>query len=632
MKQKKFMEHIWLVVCVFVISFMHLYRLVDVPYGLNVDEAGAAYDALCIARFGVDRYLNSWPVYFVNFGDGQNALYIYMLALSFKIFGMSKWAIRIPMVLASFVAAFFGCKYINLKWPKTNRYLVFLTMYALVPVFTMMHRFGLESHLMFAGGMVSLYYSAKALNSGKAKDYLCAGFAFGVTLYSYALSYIVIPICLVLMLAYALRIGKVNLKSALAFAFPLVILALPLIGVQLINYLDLPGVRIGPFTLPKLYEYRTNELSRTSFFGNIWSVLKNTLGHDDLAYNTLGKFGALYYVSIPFIVVGFIMALKNTVVACKEKKFDTAVPMLAWLVGELVMGGFLTGNSDPNSTRLNGIYVCWSYFLVTGVLAVFDFCKEKWQKWSFSLGLASVYVVGFLFFATSYFGAYNEEVFPLKWLFFESYDEVVDVFEEYEDEEWTKRGTCYNWPYVYYLLANEVDPHELPDLYVDYVEFKNDHINEFPNPINLDDNYVVYKSDTSSIELLKELSYDCYKTENYYIFISPFDRFEEVEGDDIKLVIDTKKYDNGQVTISGWCTDEVTGKAFQNLQLSMDGETKELTLLERHDVAASAGNDALMSGFSFSISLEEFVKLETLALTGVCADNAQADIITYMKR
>ena len=103
MKQKNFLQYAWLIVCVLVIGFMHLYRLVDVPYGLNVDEAGAAYDALCIARFGVDRYLNSWPVYFVNFGDGQNALYIYMLALSFKIFGLSKWAIRIPMVLASFV-------------------------------------------------------------------------------------------------------------------------------------------------------------------------------------------------------------------------------------------------------------------------------------------------------------------------------------------------------------------------------------------------------------------------------------------------------------------------------------------------------------------------------------------------
>lgn len=632
MKQKKYMEYAWLIICILVIGFMHLYRLVDVPYGLNVDEAGAAYDALCIARFGVDRYLNSWPVYFVNFGDGQNALYIYMLALSFKIFGVSKWAIRIPMVLVSFVAAFFGCKYIQLKWPKTNRYLVFLTMYALVPVFTMMHRFGLESHLMFAGGMISLYYSAKALSSGKALHYLLAGLAFGVTLYSYALSYIVIPICLVLMLVYAIRIGKINWKGAFAFALPLAILALPLIGVQLINYFDLPGMRIGPFTLPKLYEYRTNELSRSTFFGNIWSVLKNTLGHDDLAYNTLGKFGALFYVSIPFILVGLFVAIKNTILACKEKKFDTSVPVLCWLVGELVMGGLLTGNSDPNSTRLNGIYVCWAYFLVIGILFVFELCKKTWQKWSFSVGVACVYVVGFLFFATYYFGPYNEDVFPLKWLFFESYDEVVEVFDEYEDEAWTKRGTCYNWPYVYYLLANEVDPHELGDLYVDYVEYKNDHINQFPNPINLDDNYVVYKSDASSIELLKELSYDCYETEHYYIFVSPMERFTETEGEACKLVVDTKKFDHGQIMISGWCTDEVTGKAFASLSLSADNKAKDITQLERHDVAVTAGGETLMSGFGFSLSKEEFAKLEELTLIGTREDGSQATIMTYTKR
>ncbi len=632
MKQKKYGAYILLAVLILVLGFMHLYRLTEVPYGLNVDEAGAAYDALCIARYGVDRYLNRFPVYFVNFGDGQNALYIYMVAVCFKLFGVSKFAIRLPMALASFVTAYYGCKYFRLKWQNTNRYLVFLAMYTLVPVFTMMQRFGLESHLMLMGGMISLYYSAKALQTGKTTHYLLAGIALGITLYSYALSYIVIPICLVLLLIYALRIGKLHWKNVLAFALPLGLLALPLIGVQLINYFDLPQLTIGPFTLPKLYEYRTNELSRASFWKNLWSVLKNTLGYDDLAYNTLKKYGALFYISIPFILVGVCDGIRCTVLSFKEKRFDTSVPMLFWLIGEFVMGGFLTGNSDPNTTRLNGIFVSWAYFLVTGFFFVYDFLKAKWQKISFGAVVGTAYLVGFLSFATYYFASYNAEVFPLKWLFFESYDEVVEVLDAHEDEIWTKRPTCYNWPYVYYLLANEVDPHELGNLYVDYVQYKNDHINCFPTPISLDDNYVVYKSDTSSIELLERMSYNCYKTDNYYIFVSPMERFDEIVGDKVRLVIDSKKLDNEQAVISGWCTDTISGKSFATLELSVNGVAQKVDLLERKDVAAAAGDDYLLSGFSFGISLEDFANAEEMVLFGEREDGSKIEILRYEKK
>lgn len=632
MKQKKYVEYLLLAIFVFVMGFMHLYRLTMVPYGLNVDEAGAAYDALCITRYGVDRYLNSWPVYFVNFGDGQNALYIYMLAACFKLFGVSKWTIRLPMVCASFVAAFYGCKYMHLKWPKTNRYLIFLAMYAILPVFTMMHRFGLESHLMFSGGMVSLYYSAKALSSGKTRHYILAGLAFGITLYSYALSYIVVPICLVLLLAYALRIGKLSAKNVIAFVLPLGILALPLIGVQVINYFDLPSLKIGPFTLPKLYEYRSDELSRASFLGNIWSLLKSTLGYDDLAYNTLGRFGTFYYISIPFIVLGFFLAIRKTVLSWKEREFTFSAPVLFWFIGELVMGGLLTGNSKPNSTRMNGIHLCWAFFLVTGILFVFDMCKKHWQKWGFSVMLGSVYLTGFLFFATYYFGAYNDDVFPLKWLFFETYDEVVEVLEEYEEASWTKRDTCYNWPYVYYLLANEVDPHELQNLHLDYVEHKQNHINYFPVPVDLDDNYVVYKTDTSSMELLQSLSYTSLQTENYQIFISPMERFDEILYEEANVVVDYKKYDAGQAVISGWCTDKASSKVFRNLELHINDVQQELTPLERKDVAAVTSEAYLMSGFSIALSLEEFAEVEEITLVGEREDGTKIEILSYAKK
>ena len=81
--------------------FMHFYRLDSVPFGLHIDEAGMAYDAFCLANYSVDRYCNSFPVYFINYGGGgQSALYTYLVALLLK-FGLelNTWTIRLPGAL-----------------------------------------------------------------------------------------------------------------------------------------------------------------------------------------------------------------------------------------------------------------------------------------------------------------------------------------------------------------------------------------------------------------------------------------------------------------------------------------------------------------------------------------------------
>ena len=41
------------------ILFLHIYRLDELPRGLEVDELGMAYDSWCIGNFGTDRYLKS---------------------------------------------------------------------------------------------------------------------------------------------------------------------------------------------------------------------------------------------------------------------------------------------------------------------------------------------------------------------------------------------------------------------------------------------------------------------------------------------------------------------------------------------------------------------------------------------
>ena len=53
-KESKILWYLFLGIVIAIIMFLHLYKLADIPYGLNVDEVGSAYDAYCIETYGVD--------------------------------------------------------------------------------------------------------------------------------------------------------------------------------------------------------------------------------------------------------------------------------------------------------------------------------------------------------------------------------------------------------------------------------------------------------------------------------------------------------------------------------------------------------------------------------------------------
>ena len=80
------------------------YNLSELPRGIHVDEAGMAYDAFSLANFRVDRYLKHLPVYLINFGGGQSALYAYLAAICVKFLGITTTAIRLPALFCNIIA------------------------------------------------------------------------------------------------------------------------------------------------------------------------------------------------------------------------------------------------------------------------------------------------------------------------------------------------------------------------------------------------------------------------------------------------------------------------------------------------------------------------------------------------
>ena len=632
-KKSRILWYISLGVITAIILFLHLYRLADIPYGLNVDEAGSAYDAYCIANFGVDRYAKSYPVYFTNYGDGQNALYTYMTALFFRLFGTSKTVIRMGIALFSLAGALFGFLYACEKWKGKKVPLLFLCLYAILPIFTMTQRFGLESHLMLSAGIVTLYVSMKVLETGKWQYYLLAGIAMGISLYTYALIYIVMPVYLLLWLSYGLYLRKIQLRKLPLLFLPLGLLAAPLIAVQLINIFSLPEMYIGPFTLTRLPKYRSGELGLRDIFRNLKQMFANTMLHDDLSYNTIARYGTMYYFSLPFLLTGLAGSVKDAYISFRQRRFDCSVPVLFWLLGVFVMGCLLKGWSTPNTTRMIGIYIAYLYFITHGIYSVWNLLPKTWLRRIFTGILTGLYAVSFFSFAHYYFTDYNREAFPLNWLFYETYEEISALLEEHRGEEWASRPTCYPHNYIYYLWSYKVNPYEMnlplngPDT------FGEDHINELPPNALAACNYVIFHTDQGSIDLLTEMGYTPMETEKFIFFICPLENYDLTVQQQQYFYIDSVKVIDGTIQFSGWCVDEKTDLPFTEYVLEADDEHMEVLISQRQDVVDVFGDEAFLeSGFYARLPLNIFKTCDSFTFTGIRADGSREIIYQQLRK
>lgn len=150
------------------------YKISDIPYGIHIDEAGMAYDAWSLQKYHVDRWLNSFPVYLINFGRGQSALYAYLCAIFIKVFGKGEWDViwmRMPGVILNLAGYIAGVQIIGKvfeeKWKMFSAFVL-----AILPYFIIQCRFGLDCNLLVSMLTISLCllcYSLEYRKTWKSK-------------------------------------------------------------------------------------------------------------------------------------------------------------------------------------------------------------------------------------------------------------------------------------------------------------------------------------------------------------------------------------------------------------------------------------------------------------------------------
>lgn len=181
--------------------FLRFYKLTVLPDVLHIDEAALGYNSWCLANYGTDRYLNVLPFYPQNFYGGQSPLYTYLVVLLIKFFGkgnLSVFLVRFPAAFASILLWITGTRSMSLIFDNKKITLAAALFLCFCPYFVMSGRYALDCNLMLCCISCSVLVLLLYLKTGKLHTLLLSGVCFDISLYSYALSYLIIPIFLVL--------------------------------------------------------------------------------------------------------------------------------------------------------------------------------------------------------------------------------------------------------------------------------------------------------------------------------------------------------------------------------------------------------------------------------------------------
>ncbi|MCR5419598.1 MAG: glycosyltransferase family 39 protein [Lachnospiraceae bacterium] len=335
-----------------------------VPAGVHLDEIGYWYDAQNLARYGTDRMGSRYPVLPASYGDGHNPCYCYMCMFMLKFFPFSVKLMRAVMGISAIPCFFaaFGIIYQlfeSRRWALLGPVLVTATPYIFAA-----NRWGLNANQMLYVCSIILYFLIRALKYGKIRDYILMGVFFGISLLTYHLSYIMMPLFFVLIFVYLIPVKQFRFKNALASFIPFALIGLPTFLEQLVNL----GL-IQPFSFlgsdyPRLTSYRVGEIAPVNLLNNIGNIITLVFGDNNYTYNSVKEFGTIYWAMIPLMFIGLLLGFKDLYISLKNKELSLFAPII--LYGLSIYLGFIIV-IGCNAYKANAIYINFIVLAIAGL-------------------------------------------------------------------------------------------------------------------------------------------------------------------------------------------------------------------------------------------------------------------------
>ena len=376
---------------------VRFFELGNIPDGINQDEALTGYDAFLLLTTGADHWGISNPIYLLGWGSGTSVLYALLAKVSFYLFDVNVWALRLPQAVMGSISCYVFYLLIKLFYDKVTA-LTGLFLFAIMPWAVMNSRWGLDANVAPWFWLIGFYFYCKA---AKEIRYLFISAVFyALTMYAYAGFWVFMAITIPLEWGYLLwlKYDKKVLANCVLSALLFVLLIFPLIWFVMVNIGLVNEYRGEFFSVPKLLFWRGGEVGLNDFkiksemFFNL--LIKQ---NDGWLSNMMPRYGLFYCFSLLFMVLGLIVMsfrIKKEVLR-KEFCFDLVIAVLIviGLLHAVCVYGF--------SNRVNFLFVPLMVALTLGVASL-----ERIKVLFYGVMIA--YFICFMSFATTYFRDYNQ--------------------------------------------------------------------------------------------------------------------------------------------------------------------------------------------------------------------------------
>lgn len=382
--------------------FSSFFMLGKVPGGINQDEAYAGYEAYSMLHYGTDSHGYTNPVYLVTWGSGMSVLYSYLSIPFIALLGLNSLSVRLVEAIFSIVLVIFLYKLVKrINGETCALWAMFIL--TIVPWRILMSRWGIDCNLAPAFLVMAWYFMVRVVDDNR---FIILAFVFyGLSLYCYATLWILVPIMLALQMIYLILNHKIKLNIYFVIAAILLgLLAIPLMIFLLVQYGYIGEIKTNFISIPLLPGFRGGETG----FSNIVNNFKNLIEmlyrqSDNLLWNSDGKFGIYYNISLFFIVLGGGILIWRTFSSLKKRCFDLNVFHFINLLTIFVQGIMI---SDINVNKINSIHVL---MVILIALAIEWFTMHVDIK-KIKYGIALVYICLYVCFTKYYYTDYANSI------------------------------------------------------------------------------------------------------------------------------------------------------------------------------------------------------------------------------
>lgn len=361
----------------------------SIPPGLYVDEATVGYEAFSLLKTGADRWGFTLPVYFVNWGSGQSVLYSYFSIPFVSMFGLSRFSVRLLDVFIGILALPVMYVAVKRRFGKSAA-LIATMLLAILPWHVMLSRWAQDANLLPFFLLLGIYTVTRALEPKASHSWIVlALIPWGLSLYAYAMSFIVFPIMIALIVLFywqtIIQNWKTWLVSAVIFSLFLIPIALFLIKNFLVHD-TMPFESWLPFSLPLLITTRLQFVSSSTpveWIENLF-FLANGFQLGDSRSSLLGH-PPIFLVFVPLCLLGvlhWIWEFRQT------KRPDL---FLVWLIASLPIVVLI----DAGVTHYNSFFMPVLVAAVVGLLRLMQALNPSSRRVltagiSFLIGLQAI--------------------------------------------------------------------------------------------------------------------------------------------------------------------------------------------------------------------------------------------------